>query len=319
MNGPEASTVDRPAPSTPVKVWRTVARALLTLFVLGQFLFLVGSNFLGVEEPLRTEFKNFAWGDPPPRDAPSPWQRFKRGVQAAMKDTEPPDYLNGKGDVQEKYYKVARTYTKHWSQLTGQPQSWSLFAPYIVEVIPFPAVEFRWDAQDWPDWAGPPASGEHPTAIVYLSDNEPRPLPDGRPGRLCYAKFGLARIRKYEEQITTPTPPATDGLFLPNTEEWQERVSKKVREDPEAIRNYLRWRTDVYQRAYPDLPRPTQVILLVRAFEVPKPPGPEPWDWYDLGEHRLARWLPPAPLDGEKYQAVERYNPIKECFERVEK
>jgi hypothetical protein len=67
------------------------------------------------------------------------------------------------------------------------------------------------------------------------------------------------------------------------------------------------------------MPTPTQVILLVRGFEVPEPPGPEPWDWYDLGEHHMARWLPSAPIDAQKYQAVERFDPVSARFERVEK
>jgi hypothetical protein len=85
------------------------------------------------------------------------------------------------------------------------------------------------------------------------------------------------------------------------------------------VYNYLRWRLRVYQRANPDLPAPTQVILLVRTYKVPKPPGPDPWDWYDLGEHRVARWLPAVPLDPDKYELVEFYDAVAGRFERLEK
>ena len=72
-------------------------------------------------------------------------------------------------------------------------------------------------------------------------------------------------------------------------------------------------------RANPGLPPPTQAILLVRAYKIPKPPGPDPWDWYDLGEHRVARWLPAAPLNPKDYQPVECYDPVEHHFVRLEK
>jgi hypothetical protein len=286
--------------STASRILRSLARALLTLFILGQFLFLVSSNFLGVEEPLREWFKNWYWKDD--------WH----------KDVAVPEYVEGKGEIHETYYEKTRTYTKRWSQLTGQPQNWGLFAPSIVEELAFPAVELRWDDQDWPDWADwadwavrPPPPSAPPAPVVILSDNEPH-------DRHGYAKFGGFRIRKYEENIT-PYASAPDGVFDPATSSWRTKVRDKVRKEPECVYNYLRWRLRVYQRANPDLPTPTQAILLVRTYKVPKPPGPDPWDWYDLGEHRVARWLPAAPLDVDKYELVEFYDPVAGRFERMEK
>jgi hypothetical protein len=280
---------------TVTSVCRILARIALTFFVVWQVVFLLTLNFLNVEKPLREAFKDWYWKDD------------------LHKDVAVPEYLIGEGPIHKDYYEPAAKYTKRWSQLTGQPESWGLFAPTIMRVVPFPAVELRWDNQDWPDWAEPPAlPTERQAAIVMLSDNEPI-------DRHCYAKFGMFRIRKYESEITTPYPHTVDGVFNPATPDWKEKISKKVREDPEAIRNYLRWRLEVWQRANPQLPAPTQVVLLVRGFEVPEPPGPQPWDWYDLGEHHMARWLPAAPIDAQKYQAVERFDPVSARFERVEK
>jgi len=279
---------------TPSLVLRTLARALLTLFVLGQFLFLMSSNFLGVEEPLRECFKKWYWKDD--------WH----------KDVPVPEYVEGKGEIHKTYYDKTRTYTKRWAQLTGQPQSWGLFAPYVGDELPFPAVELRWDDQDWPDWAARPTlSPQPPAPVVILSDNEPL-------DRHRYAKFGRLRLRKYEEQIT-PFAEIKDYVFVPETTAWQEKIQKKVRKESDCMYNYLRWRLQVYQRANPDLPPPTQVILLVRTFKIPQPPGPDPWDWYDQGEHRVARWLPSAPLDPKQYRYVERYDPLTGYFERMEK
>ena len=319
-----------------VKVLRTVARLALTLFVLGQLVFLVSSNFLGVEKPLRTEFKNFVWGDPPPEDVDTVWNGFKRSVQQSVKDSPAPEYFEGTGPIHETYYDKTTTYTKHWSQLTGQPQNWSLFAPYIVEVVPFPAVELRWDDQDWPDWAERPlVANPHPAPVVILSDNEPT-------DRREFAHYQGFRFRKYEGNLT-PYASAEDGRFDPETSAWRKKIKDRVDDEPVCMHNYLRWRLKVYAEAHPGLPRPTQVILLVRTFKIPKPPGPPPWNatglalgsariadaprppgpeawyWYDLGEDRVARWLPGASLDTKDYEPVERYDPVSHHFERVGK
>jgi hypothetical protein len=150
-----------------------------------------------------------------------------------------------------------------------------------------------------------------PAPVVILSENEPL-------DRLNYTKFHLFRVRKYEEQIT-PFATNQDRVFDPATSAWEEQIREKVRKESDCIYNYLRWRLQVYQRANPDLPPPTQVILLVRTYKIPKPPGPDPWDWYDLGEDRVARWLPSAPLDPKQYRYVERYDPVTGHFESMKK
>ncbi len=283
-----------PVRSVVGRVVRTAARALLTLFVLWQFVFLVTSNLLGVEEPLRKWVKEWYWKD------------------GAHADVPVPEYLQGKGKLHEDYYPPIQKWDEHWSQLTGQPEHWSLFAPFIGDVANFPAVELRWDDQDWPDWADQPLLPENPPkAMVVLSDNEPK-------DRLCYAKFGRFRIRKYEGEVAPYASPP-DGVILPAMTDWDDRLREKVRKESDSIINYLRWRLRVYQQANPGVPPPTQVILLVRAFKIAKPPGPEPYDWYILGEHRVARWLPAAPLDAKQYRYVERYDPATDHFERMER
>jgi hypothetical protein len=278
--------------STARRFLRTLARVGLTLFVFGQILFLVSSNLLGVEEPLRERFKKWYLKDD--------WH----------KDVPVPEFVQGKGEIHKTYFDKTRTYTKHWAQLTGQPQSWGLFAPDVGRLLPFPAVELRWDDEDWPDWAErPPLADPRPAPVVVLSDNEPRD-----PHR--YVKFALFRVRKYEEQIT-PFATNEDSAFDPATNAWADKIQTKVRKESDCIYNFLRWRLQVYQRANPDLPPPTQVILLVRTFHIPEPPGPEPWDWSYLGEDRVARWLPAAPLDAKEYRYVERYDPVAGRFRRM--
>jgi hypothetical protein len=278
----------------PSAILRTLARAVLTLFVLGQFIFLLTSNFLGVEEPLREAFKKWYWKDN--------WH----------KDESVPEFVEGKGDAYKTYFDTPRIYTKHWAQLTGQPQSWGLFAPDAGRELPFPAVELRWDDEDWPDWADKlRLADSRPAPLVVLSDNEPL-------DRRSYVKFALFRVRKYEEQIT-PFATNQDSFFDPATSAWQAQIQKKVRKESDCMYNYLRWRLQIYQQANPNMPPPTQVILLVRTFNIPTPPGPDPWEWNDLGEDRVARWLPSAPLDPKHYRYVECYNPVIRRFERMEK
>jgi hypothetical protein len=59
---------------------------------------------------------------------------------------------------------------------------------------------------------------------------------------------------------------------------------------------YLGWRLAAFERVQPDLPPPAEVILSMHLYRIPSPPGPEPWDWDDLGLHPVARWRPESAV-----------------------
>jgi hypothetical protein len=101
---------------TPIMV-----RFLLGVFIIWQLFFLITSNLLGLLRKFRE-----SWTDQPI-------------VQSIV-----PDLSKEKGSVADFEQGLAKL-TARWSELTGQPQTWSLFAPNVTSIIPFVAVEFCWE------------------------------------------------------------------------------------------------------------------------------------------------------------------------------
>jgi hypothetical protein len=79
---------------------------------------------------------------------------------------------------------------------------------------------------------------------------------------------------------------------------------------------YLGWKLAAFRRERPDLAPPTQVVLYVRLYRVPPPPGPTPWHWEFLGQHPVARWLPEVPVPAGLLP-VEAYDPPSDSFVRL--
>jgi hypothetical protein len=245
---------------------RCLARFLLGLFVLWQLVFLLSSNFFGLYKPLRRGLAHVPFladhVTPPAKDEDVP------------PGTEPLE----KG-------------LRRYAQWTGQSQAWSLFAPNVTDLIPFPAVVLRWDDNEY---------GEH----RMLSDNEPR-------DRTRYLRLGRFRLRKFESSLDV-TPSLSGGTFDPEGAGWAGEIRSRVRAESDSMRAYLRWRLDQFRRSHPDWPPPDEVVLVMRLTRVPPPPGPRPWDWEDLGEYRVARWRPAG--DGK----LELYDPQTGHYEKVD-
>lgn len=263
----------------PTQRGPTNAQVFLGLFILWQLFFLTTANGLKMLDSLRPQLKD---------------QVFAERIA--------PGWANEKGHLHDAA-EVLTGLTKRWSEVTGQPQNWSLFSPNVAEYMPFVAVEFRWED----------SSGQslHPP-LLLLSDNEPT---DPR----SFFRIGQARLRKYESYLDvvlkTNDKPPDEVADL-----WRERIEERVRKDWDAMHAYLRWRLRVFQSRYPELPPPRQVLLLVRQYRVPAPDAaPNPWMWetlLDLQPQPLARWQPDmAPPAGSR--PIEVYNPVAcrfECF-----
>jgi hypothetical protein len=293
---------------TLASVGRTCARVLLGLFVVGQLFYLLLANFLGLEEPVRKALVK------------------RPGAEALA-----PDYLTGK-DAVHKALAEAQRWTTRWSQLTNQPQSWRLFAPNVVDTIPFVAVELRWDENRLPLVPArrqlAPLAGSHPfdTAVLAAAAQLPPPAPAAEPQLLLsenepadvyhYVKLGRFRLRRYEA-VFDCLGAATERPFRADSDIWADGIRDVIREEHGSIHAYLRWRLGQFLREHPDLPMPTQVILYVRIYRIPPPPGPEPWRWQSLGQHRVARWLPGGRHDS-RYLPIEVYNPRVDRFEAME-
>jgi hypothetical protein len=248
---------------------RIAARGALGLFVVWQLLFLLASNLLSVEDAVRTALHKSP-----------PAQRLA------------PDFFDGQGAAHAGL-RAAERVTRRWEELTGQGQYWQLFAPDVADVIPFVAVELRWE------------DGRPPRLL--LSDNEP-----DDPSR--FFRAGRFRLRRYES--TLDCAPLPGRPFDPHGEEWAAAVESDVRARADAMAAYLGWRLAAFRREHPELPTPVEAVLLVRLYRVPPPPGPTPWHWEYLGQHPLARWLP-----GDRVPAgflpVEAYDPASNSFVRL--
>ena len=186
---------------------------------------------------------------------------------------------------------------RRWAEWTGQTQQWQLFAPNLADLIPFPAVELRWRRSGTRD----EGERDSPGAVAVLrSDNEPAE-------RRRFWRLGRFRLRRYES--TLEVAPALRGgePFDPTGPAWRDTIRERVQQEQRGMRAYLRWRVAEFARRHPDLPPPDEALLLVRLSRIPPPPGPQPWDWQDLGEYPVARWRPGAP-------GLEVYDPVRGRF-----
>jgi hypothetical protein len=106
------------------KKLRAVLGVLLGLFILAQMIFLPVANLLGFLPTLRDNLRNTAW------------------AQALA-----PDWLDKKGNAEE-ILTNAGDVSQRWQEITGQPESWSLFAPDVADDIWFLRVEMNWQDGD---------------------------------------------------------------------------------------------------------------------------------------------------------------------------
>jgi hypothetical protein len=255
----------------------TNAQVFLGLFILWQLFFLAAANACKIVENVRPSLKG------------------NDSIDAVA-----PGWTNEKGHVHDAE-EVVNGLTKRWAELTGQPQSWSLFSPNVAEHIPFVAVEFQWE-----DSSG---RSLHPP-VLMLSDNEPTDPQH-------FFRIGRARVRKYESYLDVVLK-AKDQPLDEVADVWRERIEERVRKEWDAIHVYLQWRRRTFQDRHPELPPPRQAILMVRLYRVPAPnTAPRPWMWetlLDLQPQPLARWQPEAVVpDGSR--PVEIYNPVVRRFE----
>jgi hypothetical protein len=261
---------------------RWSAQLFLGLFVVWQLLFLIGANFGEVAERYQEYWKE---------------NEIKPAWIPASRRPQFEEWLNNEGRFYKSLKKVDQIASR-WSELTGQHEQWSLFAPGVWDNAAFLAVEFRWDEgqpgqQESPGCRAPP--------VYLLSENEPDNVNR-------YIRLGRFRLRKYEENLTpylSERETASEAKLS-----WRDSIERKVRKRSEAINAYLRWRWYRYQDAHPELPEPNQVILHVRVYRIPAPEGPDPWTWDGPDVCPMARWRPPA-----NSASLEVYDPVAERFD----
>jgi hypothetical protein len=195
---------------------------------------------------------------------------------------------------------AAAAVTRHWAQLTGQPQDWSLFAPDVPPDTVFPEVELRWDK-------GPHGLPLSPD-LLY-SENEPTHL-------TRYVRVGRFRLRRYEAALTLILKAHPGETEEETKERWQGRIEAFLRRDWDAVRAYLRWRAEAYRARNPEAAPPTELILHMRRYVPPDPGEPGPFEWHGPYVVPVARWRPGDDQRAE-YIPVEMYDPVTGSFRRL--
>ncbi len=185
---------------------------------------------------------------------------------------------------------IAGAILDFWSEISGQEQGWSLFAPGPPPHSVFPAVELRF------------ADGRCETLLSPFEPLDKRHPPVRVP--LLYT-----HVFNIEAQLTYPVWYAAPELVAEHPE-WFSDWPDFVRAWQKPIRAYLAWRLEHYRAAHPDSEWPTEVILKHRYVRSPRPD--EPPQWADPPHERpFAKWRPAE-------DAMEAFDVTTQCFVPVE-
>jgi hypothetical protein len=175
-----------------------------------------------------------------------------------------------------------------WSEVSGQDQGWSLFAPGCPPHSLFQAVELRF------------ADG---APVEFRSRFEPTDLQNPAP------RLPLVHDRafNFEALLTTPGGYCSPESLAAHPEMWSRELPATVRDNHRPILAWLRWHTAEYRRTNPGR-EPTEVVLKYRYFPTPLPGEARGWT-KAVVERPYARWKPGAtPEPG--FLPVEGYDPV---------
>jgi hypothetical protein len=293
-------------------------QVVLGLFIMGQLLFLVLQNLLGLYQDAQSRLE--------PRIA-------------AVVDRIVPGYATKSGHAWMTVEEIA-TPLRRWSQLTGQDQAWSLFAPGVAKYTGFPAVVLRWEdvptsaialacplaqlaaAQPFEAAALELAVRQSAAAApqpeeLMLSDNEPL-------DRYHFFRAGKFRIRRYETNLVPYLLQRKGDEYekaeteTEAHERWKGAIRDHVAENGDQMLAYLKWRLAVWQRQHPDRPAPRQIVLVERVYTMLPPNDESGAVWDGPRTLPLMRWQPRATWQAA-FRPLERYNPVTQQFETMQK
>lgn len=257
-------------------------RVLLGMFIVGQLVFLVSTNVLGLIQDFQEEM---------PDSTKAPLARLA------------PDWPAQKGHTYELFAGVLRV-NRAWEQITGQYQRWSLFSSIGRECV-FPALEFIWEE----DPRSAPVLGrgggwllsqepyallgvaqaiqvreELPATRMVLSDNEPA-APDQ------FLRLGLYRIRKIESAVVVYLAPWEGDTEADQISRYKRRIEKLVWQYQTLLLGYMKFRLKEWETRNPGLPRPKQIVLHMRRYHILEAKD-HPEFWTGPHEAAVARWQP---------------------------
>jgi hypothetical protein len=171
--------------------------------------------------------------------------------------------------------RAVRVLTDDWVQLTGQGQTWNLFAPLVPMRAMFVTVEI-----DCPE-------GPQRTVEVRSGFD-----PDER-GWYLHLPGSDDRLFHYQKELAWPLVAWTvvkPERIAQEADDWQDYLTGQVRKQWRAYRSYLAWASASSCR------RPESVVLVVRMYP-PSAAGRAPNE-QDVLRILLVRWQP--GLDAER-------------------
>lgn len=249
-----------------MKLSTTSAKVVLGLFVVSQVLYMLGSNALGFL-----------------KDA----GKLRPTLGLLRSD--------GDGALDAVYGAL-----KHWGDLTGQPQGWSLFAPDVARSSRFPQLELRWEPL--PDGQ---AAADVRAPVVLPPEGEPEDV-------ARYFRPGGFRYRYWMRNLNVPLWEDEGEPEEAIAVRWQRSIRKKIMEDRDTFRVFMAWRWRKFHESHPDVPPPTQMILRMRRYDIP-PPHQVPWGWKDAVVIPVARGRLDQGFAPDKIR-IEMFDPVTRRF-----
>jgi hypothetical protein len=168
----------------------------------------------------------------------------------------------------------------------------------VTTHIPFLRLEFHWD--------------DH-APVSWRSPNEPENIHR-------FLRYRHFRLRRYESNLDVTLSIDTDKTEAGMADAWRARIENRLRGSSGAgaarLAAYVHWRYRAFQKEYPELPVPKQVVVKVRLYSIAAP-GSAASTWNDPPDSRpMCRFRselswPPDPRD------VEMFNPVTESFEKL--
>ncbi len=200
------------------------------------------------------------------------------------------DLPHGKGPGEQ----VLQT-LRRWSELTGQEQGWSLFAPGVADQARFLHIELRWNA-------------ERP-AVLLRAANEPDDL-------RSFFRWQHPRLRKYETYLGANLEVHEDETPAQARTRWARLIRRRVWEQSEHLQTYLWWRWRRYRDENPDCPAPAEIILHLHRWQIPEVDR-SPWFLDGPNTVPFARFRPGA-VTPHRPLAIDTYNPVTKQFDAIE-
>lgn len=167
--------------------------------------------------------------------------------------------------------------TERWAEVSGQNQSWSLFAPDFPHQAVFAEVELWWGDRK----------------VTLLSPRLP-----ATPDRYLMWPDTRARVLNYESRIVLVYWRHSPKDFAARPDYWRQKVTTRVHHMNASTAAYLAWRVREYLESHSGETMPDEARLLVRTV-----PSRNPARGSDAGKRPpqyvipLARWKTNGPTD----------------------